>query len=433
MTDFYCASTGDSSSPSTGWDEVRSSIITCISTDAGAGDNVFFDSAYVHGATTDFTIGSSNTDLSNPSLVISVDRTGDPEPPVAGDYAAGAKINTTGASASVNLAGGLAFIGVTFESNGYMALRSQSYLRFEKCSFNLTNSSSERFINCIEGTTVCEFIECDFNFSHVNHHIAVRGGARLKFRDCTLNASGAALTRFIKGSGATGGWNIDIDGFDFSSAASGFEVVDDQSTTVNSMESTFRAYGLVLPSSGVIGPTPGIFGISYTAHAVDSEYAISHVDRQGNINGETTTVLSSNYDGTSKFSHEMVSTAQARLGCIPVELSLGFRRSDANPTITVELTTDQTLTDQEFWIEVLYPESGNLGMFKRATSRNADYFLGSGTTLSTSAEAWTSAKTNKYSVSLTISGGAAGVHRVFAALAPGTVKTVYVDGAPVYS
>lgn len=433
MTDHYCAETGDNSSPSTGWDEARDTIVTCINSDSAAGDNIFLDSAYTHGATTDFTLGSSNSRIADPVVIISTDRTGDPEPPASGDFSAGALIDVSGSSASINLAGGLCFIGVNFDSNGYMAMRSQSVLRFEKCTFTLSNTAA-RFINAIEGTQLLEFIECDFDFRHIDDYIAVRGGCRMYFRDCSVLGTSAAITRFFRGSGAAGGWNITIDGFDFSNcASSGFEVLDDQSTTSNSLESFFDATGLVLPSGGVIGPTPSVSGLTYVARAVDSEYAHNRVTREGTSSGEETTVLSSNYDGTNKFSHKLVSTSQARLGVRPIELELGFRRYDANPTILVELTSDDTLTDQEFWIEVLYPEASNLGMFKRLSSRNADYFFGTGTTLTTSAEAWTSAKTNKYSVSLTISGGAAGVHRVYAALAPGSAKTVYVDGAPLFS
>jgi hypothetical protein len=130
---------------------------------------------------------------------------------------------------------------------------------------------------------------------------------------------------------------------------------------------------------------------------------------------------------TPAFSAKMVSSATASYN-LPLRFKLTEFYSTANPTITTEtITAGVTLTDAEFWIEIEYPDATDEAYGKvDITSKNV--ILTAATNLTTSTAAWTEdlAGEVKQKVTETISGGAAGIHTVWAYLAkPST--TVYVD------
>ena len=104
----------------------------------------------------------------------------------------------------------------------------------------------------------------------------------------------------------------------------------------------------------------------------------------------------------------------------------------ANPTITVECTHDAQGTeaggnfgDDEFWIEIEYPDI-TVPAYRKwdRTSRMATLGSSAIRTGGTSGD-WTNGKTDFDKVVETISGGGAGIHTVWACLAPAS-KTVYV-------
>ena len=92
------------------------------------------------------------------------------------------------------------------------------------------------------------------------------------------------------------------------------------------------------------------------------------------------------------------------------------------------LSPEADLQDDEFWIEVEYPDSTDEALGKLDQSNRASTILATPADQDNSTESWTENLTGevKQKSEVTISGGAAGIHTVWACLAkPST--TVYVD------
>lgn len=152
---------------------------------------------------------------------------------------------------------------------------------------------------------------------------------------------------------------------------------------------------------------------------------------QGDITQETTVVRTAKYDGTNKYSMKMITNANADFHT-PLRFKLAEIWCAANPTLTIECTHDAQGTeaggnfgDDEFWIEIEYPDS-TVPAYRKwdRTSRMAT--LGSSVIRSAGTSGdWTNGKTDFDKVEETISGGGAGIHTVWACLAPAS-KTVYV-------
>ena len=138
---------------------------------------------------------------------------------------------------------------------------------------------------------------------------------------------------------------------------------------------------------------------------------------------------------TLDFSAKMVSSANAKEWTEPLRFKLSEFYATANPTLTVEYIHEAQgsgsggdLQDDEFWIEIEYPDSTDEALGKLDQSNRASTILATPADQDNSTESWTENLTGevKQKSEVTISGGAAGIHTVWACLAkPST--TVYVD------
>jgi len=152
---------------------------------------------------------------------------------------------------------------------------------------------------------------------------------------------------------------------------------------------------------------------------------------QGDIYHETTVVRTATYDGTNKYCYKMVTNANADFHT-PLRFKLAEVWCAANPTLTVEATHDAqgseaggNLGDDEFWIEIEYPD-GTVSAYRKWDRTSRMLTLGSSAirTAGTSGD-WTNGKTDFDKIDETIGGGGAGIHTIWACLAPAS-KTVYV-------
>lgn len=179
------------------------------------------------------------------------------------------------------------------------------------------------------------------------------------------------------------------------------------------------------------GPTGAPCKVRF--HSVDDGNLIHRFKEyyfEGNISDDVAVYRdnAATYDGTNEYSVKMVSNASAKEWTRPLRFKLAEIWCAANPTLTVELNTDNAvLQNDEFWLEIEYPDgtTGALGKIDR-TSRPAT-ILTAPANLTISAVAWTEGfGTEKpQKIAETISGGQAGIHTVWACLAkPST--TVYV-------
>jgi len=135
------------------------------------------------------------------------------------------------------------------------------------------------------------------------------------------------------------------------------------------------------------------------------------------------------YDGTNGYSAKMVSDSTTKELISPLRFKLADVWCSANPTLTIHIITSNiTLQNDEFWIEIEYPDAtiGALGKIDR-TSRAATILTTPANLTSDSGEGWTEdlASEVKQKIVETISGGQAGIHTIWACLAkPST--TIYV-------
>ncbi len=152
---------------------------------------------------------------------------------------------------------------------------------------------------------------------------------------------------------------------------------------------------------------------------------------QGDVYHEITTVRTALYDGSNGYSYKMITNINAAFNT-PLRYKLAEQWMAANPTITVEATHDAqgseaggNFGDDEFWIEIEYPDA-TVPAYRKWDRTSRMPTLGSSTIRSAGTSGdWTSGKTDFDKVVETISGGGAGIHTIWACLAPAE-KTVYV-------
>lgn len=148
MTDYYVASTGSNTSPYDTWAKAATDPDSAFGLMA-PGDRCFIDKdiAWTAAASKTFVIGTGGLGVGTfdppaPSLVLCVDRTGDPEPPVAGDIQskpASTTIEVTGGTITLQLVAyhPVIFQGLTFANNagnGSIIIYGE-YIEFRECRF----------------------------------------------------------------------------------------------------------------------------------------------------------------------------------------------------------------------------------------------------------------------------------------------------------
>ena len=184
------------------------------------------------------------------------------------------------------------------------------------------------------------------------------------------------------------------------------------------------------------GPTGG--GCEVKFHSVDDGdniHTFKEYYFEGLIESDTAVYLDATYDGSNGYSAKMTSNANAIEWTRPLRFKLADIYVDATgKTLTVETLTDNvTLQDDEFWIEVEYPDSttgalGNILDTKPATIFTTPSNL---TASSKGAGDWTGESGTPVYQKVTadftgVADEAVGVYTVWACLAkPST--TVYVD------
>jgi hypothetical protein len=206
-----------------------------------------------------------------------------------------------------------------------------------------------------------------------------------------------------------------------------------------------RLSGCLIPSGAAISETHTSTSTrteSYMVGIGDEFYGFDVRDYYGHAEDDTgvyRTAANAIYDQSgSQYSMKVTPTAGSTYG-EPFRVQLWEQWVDANPTLTVECFYDAAtaLNDDECWIEIEYPDATNKAHKKLdVTARSADVTTaGNRTGAGIGASAldatdWTgeSGSNQQFDkLAVTISGGAAGVHRVFFCLATGaTTPAVYV-------
>jgi len=410
------------------------SVDAAVSGSAAAGDTLLcshtHDEATVRGQVTITYTGPTGSE-ENPLQVISINFSDD-------SYTYGARIGNNGnGSAQLYFQGGWALHGihVTSAANFYFNDANQSLFMYG-CRLQMLGTFTGQRINIGQNQTRYLFQDCDFIFNSTVHKInLLQNSPFVRFQNCSIHSTSAAVTSLF---GSEQGGTLEISGFDCTNAdTTAFEVFG-----MADIDQGLKAQiaGIVLPANGSIGNftfsdvgRPGAYVlVTGIDHATDGVFYRSG---SGDIVDSTTVYRDATTDGTTGYSLKFDTDANTIPGALQQGGSLSFDiatfYADANPTITVQAFGDHAtiLTDQEFWFEVDYPTSTGMRNSSSTVYANLLSGTGSSVTATGSAADWTGESgTNQrfYNPSLTVSGGAAGVHRVRVYLARPS-ETLYID------
>ena len=390
-----------------------------------AGGTVSVASEHSQTQASKLTLSSANGTNASPITIISVDKdNSDAYLPMIDDAAPG-KIETTGAN-SIEVYGAEIYLGLTITSGRDIAfLGNGKNLKLYDCELS---SGNQVYMNA-GGYDAELYIENSNLYFTGNGYISFNQSCRFHWKGGTFSLSGGSVNTnlFLPGGSRNGA--ILVEDVDFQGLDAGDYLVKTDADTV--WDVLFKRCKVPAALAGLANGAITGSALKVKFHLVSSSdiiYQLQENYYEGQINEDTATYYQATYDGTNNYSIKMVSSANAKEWIRPLRFKLADLWADTNPTLTVELNTDNVvLQNDEFWIEIEYPDgtTGALGGIDQ-TSRPATITT-TPANLTTSAVAWTEAfGTEKpQKIEETISGGQAGIHTVWACLGkPST--TVYV-------
>ena len=403
MADIYCRSAdGNDADDGSTWALADATAAAAI-TAAGAGGKAYLSDNHAEATGAAVTLACS-TNPASPTIIMSVNDSGDPQPPTA--LLVGASISTGAGNFILLITGFGLFKYVKFirpgtnSANLNIGTASTPFLlRFENVTFEMSTTSASATL-AIGGNTNsvddsgCEFEDSVVTFGSVSQSILIR--APFVWRGGSAAATGSVPTSlFVPANGVSA--NSLIRGVDLSAFGSGKNLVNVAAATYGSYEFVNCLLGASV--SATTGTHPGPGGV--TVSLVNCNVSGTTTPRnewwgyQGNWITETTIVRTGGAnDGTTALSYRMTSSAAASLYS-PLVWKSGYIQNNNTGsaiTLTVHVVTDNvTLTDKEAWIEVEYLGTASSTLQSAITDHAADdaFFLGAGASQTTSTETWT--------------------------------------------
>jgi hypothetical protein len=353
---------------------------------AGAAGDTFYV-AHDHSESTGAAVTlSCKGTAATPSMILCV-------PPVSADLRTTGAIAMTATSNSLTITNvgywyGLIFTAGTAATNSSIVVDTSSYLK--SCKFILGGSSASSAI-AIGGTiTNCgvTWDNCTVKFAAVGHKIQPANGHLTWVNTASaVDGTGSIPTNLI--THATRSTRLDIVGVDLS-AASGTLV----SAPAVSSEVYFK--NCKLHASATKSATPTVIGASSVFVNCDSgatNYINEKYSYEGTLTTETTIIKTGGAsDGTTGFSHKVVTTANAEWSA-PFEcmtIPVWNDTTGSAVTVTVDGVWDgATLpTTDEVWMDVEYLGSALTPVSSFATTTKAD-ILATGAAGTASTATWT--------------------------------------------
>lgn len=435
MAILYVDSGGSGTAPYDTWAKASTTLKVALDA-AAAGDTIYIYSGHTETPNVNTSYAGAGTSVSPIVIVATSDNTNNP--PNAGTYQnmvdGTGTINNAGGGYDITFGGHNIWHGLKFQIGDDLFSSATSSNTYHDCLIAVADNISITGVNTQDTSyqfydTTIEFTGSGGNFI-IDCHIVWHGGI---FR---LNGGSVATYVFQAGSFRPNIWSIrDVDFQDIDSGDILFRKANDSMCDVTfarcKLPSAFDFPADLFDSSGIMENT------SVKFHSVSDASGIEYFQEnyfEGQINQDTSIYLNATYDGTNGYSAKMVSNANAIEVSRPLRFKLADLYVDATgSTLTVELVLDSatSLNDDDFWVDVEYPDSTTTQLGNIITSK-ADV-LATPVALTTSTVTWTgtSGFTNeqKRKVAIDFTGvadEAVGVYTVWANLAiPST--TVYVD------
>jgi len=426
MADMYVYNGGSNTAPYDTWIKASTKWTTAMAAQA-AGGIVYVASDHTETEGANYTITATNGTASAPIKAISLDRTDDSYESMQD----GGGLIYAGATYDISLAKYMILVGLKIQSGDDFSLSQTSTSQTQCIDCRLitfqwvsSGSGASSYRTILRDTDI---VFTDDGFIYVYSNFEWIGGSVI------FEGSGSINNGIIRsGSGAA---NSVVIGVDLSALVSGDYLIYG-GTNLGYFE--FQRCLLSGTISGFVNGAITSEGMRVIARSCSSSDVIYQFHEEyylGVIDDDTAVYLDATYDGTNGYSAKMISTAYAEEWTSPLRFKLADIYIDATgKTLTVELLTDNvTLQDDEFWIEVEYPDStiaaqGNIYSTKPATIVTTPSNL---TASSKGAGDWTGESGTPVYQKVTadfttVADEAAGVYTVWACLAkPST--TVYVD------
>lgn len=441
-TDYYVDPAGSATEPYDTWAKAAATVADVLAGTVDpvvGGDRIFVINTYDNGGTSAKTwAGISNT-VDTPVLVISTSDTAN-EPPLT--YARGATERVSSGAGDVTVSGtnpGFVVAGFDWISADEIFLTATAmFIKFIDCKQEINGTSSADEINITTANCTVIYEDCEFEFGQAGQGFNIDDGCRLCLMGCNLSATGTAIDEIISTLSSRGAF-IEMLANDFSNGASGFSLLTaPASAGSGGNTSKIEVWNNKLPATSAVldGTPPGDMEVRAFNNGPDDVPNILFKNGRGTVEHDTAVYLDATYDGTNGYSLKMTASVDTQPGVFELRYPIAeLYLASANPTIGVEIITgaSNTIDDQKFWLEVEYPDATDTLLSKISRTRNSNYGLGTAGTVGSSAVTWTGEGTltgeTKYAESITISGGAAGKHVVYACYAPGAAETIYVDPA----
>ena len=429
MADMYVWDGGNDSDGSD-WTNAYQTLADGLA-NVGAGEIVYVASEHTEQLAGNTNYVSTSGTAADPVTIISVDKdNSDAYLAMRDDGSPGSIDGKTGGAYDIKFSGFDIYVGLTFKIGDDFGLNysaTGSSVIFEDCEiyvddyFQCGNSGNATLNNCLvkqvtignfdvnEGGLLVKNTTYSFDGGSCTYFLKINNGIAI-FEDCDL--SGLAVDDYLV-----------------------YHHLPDQPTYVLFKRCKLPEWD----GGGLMNNLPKSENQVVKFHSCSSSniiYQFSEYYFAGEVHDETTIYRNSaaTYDGTNEYSVKMVSNTNSVEWARPLRFKLAEVWCSANPTLTVELIQDDgtTVNDDQFWIEIEYPDStiGALGKLDQ-TSRPATKTTAASelTTSSLGASDWSNegGSANFYKVAVTISGGQAGIHTVWACQAKASgALTTYV-------
>lgn len=363
---------------------------------------------------TDTSVTFTFVDLdSTPNAIVSVSDTN------CDQYSAGAIEEST--TSVMYFYGAGSYHGMVFKHSGLLQLaEAAAKVRFEDCEFYSdsqfnTASTSDggrwEFINCTFRPQSTTF--CGFNVGN-GMKVHIEGGSMIP---------ATTHTHFITNSGANGGAQYEVYGCDLSNVSGaiignvGNSTGDDahqfyfEGCKINGSSTYFEES--ILPHG-----IEALF-VNCAATSAAAEYQYYYINRYGTVEDQDDSGIhrdeSTAFPSGTKASLKITTGINGTSLGMPLSFKSPTRFVDlsaaASDTLTFYFASTATLTDNDVWITVNYPDGTNKHTWNRVSSRNSDP-LASGTTLTTdSGSTWKDGASdlvgyNEYKIDVATSGDA---------------------------
>ncbi len=431
----------DSATDNTGtgaWDDPlkylwKDTGLFSIASPPEAGDTVYVLKGHSELLTTTLIMVSNGT-ANNPINIVGVDsfNSGSPTTLAAkSNCVVGFASSLGGYDINVNTSGGLCFfqfklvVGDQFRAG---ALSNETRIMLENSEMSFLRKGYGFYIGDSSDVITLELRNTDLDFAFTNQEIEIKTFANFIWHGGTLKRGVSTLFK-----NCYYGVTVDVVGVDLSHADLDY-LFGDMSGIAWQLNAQFLRCILsstVVPFDAAI-IAPRVSAVFHSCDTADGQNMFREEYYFGSIVKATNCYQAAS---SVEFTAKIVSNANTTEYTTPLRFKLSDFYSTANPTLTVEYIHEAqgsgsggNLQNDEFWIEIEYPDSTDEALGKIDQSNRVATILTTPADQDNSTAIWTENLTGeiKQKSEVTISGGAAGIHTVWVCLAKPSI-TVYVN------